>query len=159
MPTMRNPTNDIMVQHAPLELWRQAEKQANRSIFKLFKTGAVIFDKKGNILSRGCSHPSHGIPPRPSVHSEQDAVRRAGNIVGSTCLIVTINKSGNYACSSKPCAFCTHILYNAGVENVIYAERCNDGEWSINNESLESLISRVDPNQIHEKYTKAMRVA
>ena len=156
---MRNPNNNILIQHAPLEFWRQAEKQANRSVFKLFKTGAVIFDKKGNILSKGCSHPAHGIPPRPSVHSEQDAIRKAGNVEGATCLIVTINKTGNYACSSKPCAFCTHILFNAGVENVIYAERSNDGEWSVNNELVSNLILRVDPSMIHEKYTKQMKVA
>ena len=156
---MRNPSKNILVQHAPLDVWRQAEKQARRSVFKLFKTGAVIFDKKGNILSKGCSHPTHGIPPRPSVHSEQDAVRKAGNVQGATCLIVTINKTGNYACSSKPCAFCTHILFNAGVENVIYAERSNDGEWSVNNELVSNLIQRVDRSVIHQTYTKGMRVA
>lgn len=156
---MRNPTKNILVMHAPLDVWRAAEKQALRSTYKLFKTGAVILDRRGNIVSRGCSHPRQGIPPRPSIHSEQHALMGAGDVEGMTCLIVTINKTGNYACSSKPCAFCTHILHKAGIERVIYAERDNSGEWSVNNETVESLISRVDLDMIHEQYTKSMRVA
>ena len=156
---MRNPSIDIMIEHAPISVWREAEKQASRSLFKLFKTGAVIFDKRGRVVGKGCSHPSYGIPPRPAVHGEQHALMGAGECYGMTCLIVTVNKTGNWACSSKPCAFCTHILHKAGIENVIYAERTNDGEWGINNERLDNLIQRVDPSVIHLKYTKGMRVA
>lgn len=156
---MRNPNTNILVKHAPLDVWRAAEKQALRSTYKLFKTGAVIIDKRGSVISRGCSHPRNGVPPRPSIHAEQHALMGAGDVSGLTCLVVTINKTGNYACSSKPCAFCTHILYKAGIERVVYAERTNDGEWSINNESLESLIQRVDPSSIHEMYTKQMKIA
>lgn len=156
---MRNPTKNILSIHAPLPAWRAAEKQALRSTYKLFKTGAVILDKRGNIVSRGCSHPRNGIPPRPSIHAEQHALMGAGDVEGMTCLIVTINKTGNYACSSKPCSFCTHILHKSGIEQVIYAERTNDGEWSVNVELVDSLIRRVDPSLIHERFTKGMRVA
>lgn len=156
---MRNPESSILISHAPLNIWREAEKQASRSLFKLFKTGAVIFDKRGKIISKGCSHTTHGIPPRPAIHAEQHALMGTGDCSGMTCLIVTLNKTGNYACSSKPCAFCTHILYKAGIENVIYAERDNTGEWSVNNELVDNLILRVDPSVIHLKYTKGMRVA
>lgn len=83
----------------------------------------------------------------------------AGDCRGMSCLIVTINKTGNYACSSKPCAFCTHILHKAGIERVIYAERDNSGEWSVNSELVSHLIQRVDPAMIHERYTKQMKVA
>jgi deoxycytidylate deaminase len=156
---MRNPTADILMEHAPLSAWKAAEKQALRSTYKLFKTGAVLLDKRGNVVSKGCSHPRHGHPPRPSMHAEQHALSGILNPTGMTCLIVTINKSGNYACSSKPCAFCTHILNKAGIERVIYAERTNDGEWSVNNETVSSLTSRLDPDMIHETYTKQMRIA
>jgi len=156
---MDKPTPDILSKFAPLSMWEQAEKQARRSTFKLFKTGCVMFDKNFKLVSRGCSHPTYGIPPRPAVHSEQDALRKISSGHGLTCVVVTINRTGNYAGSSKPCAFCTHILHKAGIERVIYAERANDGTWTVNNETLESLISRVDCATIHERYTKQMHVA
>lgn len=155
---MRNPDNSILIQHAPLEAWRQAEKQATRSVFKLFKTGAVIIDRKGNIVGRGCSNPRHGIPPRASVHAEQDALMSAGDVSGMTCVIVTLNKTGNFAYNSKPCAFCTHILHKAGIERVVYAERDNSGVWSVNNELVDNLILRVDPAMIHCTFTKQMKI-
>ena len=155
---MRSPAPNILAQHAPLDIWRLAEKQANRSVLKLFKTGAIIFDSYGKVVSKGCSHMKENWAPRPNIHAEQDALLKSGNVSGMTCLIVTINKSGNHACSSKPCAFCTHIMHKAGIGRVIYAERTNDGEWSVNDETLDNLILRVDCDMIHETYTKQMRL-
>jgi len=156
---MRNPTPNILTKYAPLSAWTVAEKQASRSPFKLFKTGAVLLDNRGNIVSRGCSHMREASVPRNSVHAEQHTLMGIGDATGLSCLIVTINKSGNWAGCSKCCSFCTHILHKAGVKQVIYAERSNDGEWTVNVESLESLISRVNYDMINETYTKQMRVA
>ena len=156
---MRNPTNDILIRHAPLEVWSAAEKQANRSVFLKFKTGAVLIDRKGNIVGKGCSHVTESASPRNSIHAENHALMSIGRVEGLMCLTVTINKSGNFAWSSKPCASCVHLMFKAGIERVIYAERSNDGEWTVNDEALESLILRVDSSMIHKMYTHQMRVS
>ena len=152
------PPNKLLSEYANLDVWDLAEKQAYRSPFKLFKTGAVLLNGKGSVVSKGCSHVREHGSPRPSIHAEAHALYDTLNTAGLTCLIVTINKSGNWACSSKPCAYCTHVMNKAGIERVIYAERTNDGEWSVNVERIEHLILRVDCDMIHEKYTKQMRL-
>lgn len=142
--------------HAPAHIWEAAEKQALRSPMIRFKTGAIIF-RGSEIVSKGCSHTGVSSTPRRAIHAEQHALRGlSGQEDGLSCLIVTLNRSNNWAGSSKPCAFCVHLMHKAGINDVIYAERDNSGEWSINKEPIDSLIGRS--TNINAYYAKEMRI-
>src|SRR3990167_4417459 len=144
-----SPTYSLLIKYLPIEIWKVAEKQASRSVFRLFKTGAVITDGR-NILSKGCSH-ARDVPVR-NMHAEQHSLMNVYDASGLTCVIVTLNKSNNWSYSSKPCARCSHLLNRAGVETVIYAERDNVGEWTINMEKVVDLVKRTNPISIHAPY-------
>jgi deoxycytidylate deaminase len=152
-----NRKNDrIIFDHAPMHIWQAAEKQAMRSSLVRFKTGAVIF-RGSEIVSKGCSYVGAASAPRKAIHAEQHALRGiSGHEDNLSCLIVTLNRSNNWAGSSKPCAFCVHLMHKAGIDNVIYAERDNSSEWSINKESIDSLINRS--MNINARYAKEMRI-
>ncbi len=141
----------------PESIWEQAEQQAERSTLRRFRTGAILVDGQ-RVVGRGCSHITSRKLARQSVHAEQHALSGVYDTDGLTCVIVTLNRSGNWAWSSKPCAFCTHLMYNAGIERVIYGERDNTGSWTINAEDLESLIKRASVADICAEYAKSMRV-
>lgn len=150
-----------------LDYWIEAEKQAMRSTLKTFKTGAIIFSyKTGAIIGRGCSHHKLG-SPRNTIHAEEHALRISYGMrnFGEDrfkksdlgIVIVTLGRSLNYACSSRPCIGCVKQLYYA-VDYVHYAERMNDGSWVINSEEPRYLMKRIDMSKITAKYARGARL-
>lgn len=101
----------------------EAIKMANDSPMRRFATGAVIFSKRGEILSKGCSHISSlRLHSLYSIHSEIHALHKVRhlNLYGATIAIATIaRKSGNLT-SAKPCSVCASMLYAAGIREAIY---------------------------------------
>ena len=104
---------------------RRALKLAHRSTIKTFGTGAVIYDKRGDIVSDGWSHfGSLNLSRYRSIHAELHAILRCGNRVSlqdATCVIATIRQKNGNITLSKPCEFCRELLNEVGVEKVIYS--------------------------------------
>ena len=124
-----------------------AVKQANRSTIESFKTGAVLFDKNKNIVEAGCSHvPLYTwLKDKRSVHAEDDVLDKIvhiGDRSSLSMLVYTIGRSGNHTYSSKPCKICAERLRNSDISNLYYLEKCNDGSWTLNEESPHQLIER-----------------
>lgn len=141
---MNRPPDQMLSQHAPLNIWKEAERQAARSPHRQHKTGAVIFygmDKKhADIYSTGCAHPHDGGRKARSIHAEQHAISRLPNEYGgAVCLIVTLTKNGHYATCSRPCKGCTDSL-SKFCWSVVYAEKCNDGSWAVRKSSIDELM-------------------
>lgn len=129
---------------APLAVWAEAEKQAQRSPLLRFRTGAVIFDSRdGRIASRGCSHSHDGGRAIGSIHAEHHALE---NLFGDeslilSCAVVTLTRNDNWARSSRPCGSCCSLLIRAAVREVAYA-REDLGTWVVDCESPIALLDR-----------------
>lgn len=137
-----------------------AERQAERSTLRRFRTGAVLVDGKGNLVSKGCSNRMNALDR--SVHAEEHCLSTlymSDSSKDLTCVIVTLTRSGNWASSSRPCARCVHLLSKNGVSRVVYPERTNDGDFVINDESVESLVERSKNLSINETFAKRMYIA
>ena len=144
------------------EIWSAAVKQANRSTFIKFKTGAVIFDNKtGEIVSSGCSHDRiDSLVSTNSVHAEIDATKKVyGNLTGKSILILTLNQSGRIARSSRPCYSCASLMARREIDFVYYPERLNDGSWILNKESAYLLDNKgMESGLTYSKYASKMRL-
>jgi deoxycytidylate deaminase len=95
-----------------------------RSRIKRHKTGAVITDSKGKIVSLGWSHMTMVSRARYySMHAELHAILRANpkRLNGATIYIATVCKSGNVT-SAKPCDACEAIIREVGIKSVVYTE-------------------------------------
>lgn len=141
------------------ELWEIAFSQAQRSTLKAFKTGAVVFDRKGNIIGKGCSHIAINSRGK-STHAEEHAIHNAGkHIEQAKVLIVTIGRSGNPAFSSRPCFTCVRMMKKYLISEIIYPERLNDGTWIINKESPTEMWNRSLTAQCKKSlYAREMRI-
>jgi len=149
MPTKKKnkinrPPDELLSMHAPLHIWRMAEKEAARSPHYRFKTGCVIYYGMGNgnirTYSTGTAHPHSGSRRTYSIHAEMHAVSRLPpEHGGAVCLLVTLTKSGNYATNSRPCVNCATLLLKH-TWGCVYAEMANDGSWAIRRESTENLL-------------------
>lgn len=129
-----------------------------RSHLRDHKTGAVIFDNKGRILSTGCSH--KGIRERWH-HAEEHCLSRmwpANQALQAHCVVVTRTRGDGWAWSSRPCACCVNMLHEYGIEKVSYAERDNAGCWHINTHNLADIIDSALSCDINAKYASRMRV-
>lgn len=107
----------------------KAIQVARRSTIRRHKTGAVITDSKGNVISVGWSHvPSYSLKDTPfSMHAEHHAILRAAqskrSVRNGRIYIATIaSKSGNVT-SAKPCNVCAALLREVGIKEIIYTER------------------------------------
>lgn len=95
---------------------------SKKSGIKSFRTGAVIFDKKG-VISEGWSH--NGVLQLTryrSIHAEVHAILRAPreSLRGASISVATIRgKSGNVGLG-KPCLFCQELLFEVGINRVWY---------------------------------------
>ena len=142
---MNKPSDTLLAQYAPLEIWKAAENQAARSPHKQHKTGAIIYSgssyrSRDDIYSTGCAHPHDGGKVSRSTHAEQHAISRLPNNCGySICLIVTLTRNNHYATCSRPCKGCAESLCKHCCI-VIYAEKCTDGSWAIRSESPTRLL-------------------
>lgn len=156
---MKRPCDSNLIEYAPLEIWQKAEVQAKRSNLSRYRTGAVIFDKKGRILSGGCSHYSEN--PLTSVHAEEHAMSSmwpAMLALKPTCLVVTLTQADRYAGSSRPCSRCFNRLHAYRVFDTIWCERCNDGSWYIHRESVADMQDVIKDYDLTEKFAKQLKV-
>ena len=104
-----------------------------------FKHGAVIYDKKGNIISIGFNKRRSS----PSLarygyyncwhHAESDAIIKAlrggYDLRGCSLLVVRIGK--NKLCNSRPCSHCMGIILDVGITDVWYSNRVGELEEMI----------------------------
>lgn len=98
-------------------------KIAKRSTHKRYLTGAVIFNRHGDVLSKGWSHTGFKMYNLLSVHAEMHCLWRARHLdlTGCSIYVVTIaGKSGNLT-TGKPCINCAIALQAAGVEIFFYS--------------------------------------
>jgi deoxycytidylate deaminase len=144
------------------EIWSAAIKQAKRSTFTRFKTGAVIFDNKsGEICSSGCSHDRiDSLVSTNSVHAEIDASKKVyGPLCGKSILILTLNQSGRIARSSRPCYSCASLMARRELDYIYYPERLNDGSWILNKETADLLYNKgIESGATYSKYASKMRL-
>lgn len=120
-------------------------KSTKRSTHKRHQTGCVIVDKKGNILTAGCSHASSlRLSELHSIHAEIHALGRGRyeNLRNATAYIATMaRKSGNFVYSA-PCLTCAIALKVAGINTVIFSTGGMDDwcehqvEWLIEEANL-----------------------
>lgn len=98
-------------------------KIAKRSTHKRYLTGAVIFNKQGDVVSKGWSHTGMKMYNLLSVHAEMHSLWRAKHLDlnGHSIYIVTIaGKSGNIT-TGKPCANCAIALRSVGIDKIYYS--------------------------------------
>lgn len=131
------------------KIFEAVVKTANRSTIKSFRTGAVIFDKDMNIVSKGCSHTPFGKAAnnKRSNHAEDHALDLISHVKDKSDLsivIYTLNRKGrNPATSSRPCADCAERLMAANLSEVYYLERDNSGNWLLNREKPDNIVART----------------
>ncbi len=118
---------DIMARF-PMEKHREFMARAIANSYKagvLYKTGgafgAVIVDKKGNVLSDGLNHVVG--QNDPTWHGEMQAIREACALLKSPkltgCILYT---------SSEPCPMCLATAYWAGIDGIIYGATVADSK-------------------------------
>jgi len=91
---------------------------------------AIIYDKKGRILSIGKNsyvktHPKQalhaakvGRPEKIFLHAEMDAIIRCKNLSRASKILVSrVSKKGKYV-NAKPCPVCESAIKEAGIKNV-----------------------------------------
>ena len=153
---MKNlPSTSLLEVAAPIHIWEEAAKQAERSCHHRHRTGAVIF-KGDKILSKGCSHKHNGGLAINSIHAEHHALQsfRDTDLSANIC-VVTITKVGNFARSSRPCHACSSLL-EKHLNRVVYCEMTNDGHWIVNDVRTDDLFERT--NIKRGKYASEMRM-
>jgi cytidine deaminase len=105
--------------------FKDALRAAHRSQLKRHRTGAAVYDSKGELLSIGWSHPCmmYSTTTR-SQHAEHHALGRLPyGAVPHTVVIVTLTKADKFAKSSHPCESCRSLLDKYDVQEIITSER------------------------------------
>jgi deoxycytidylate deaminase len=95
---------------------------------------AIIFDKKGRVLSVGKNsyvktHPKQaeharkvGLPEKVYLHAEMEAIIRCRDLSRADRILVTrVLKSGKYG-NAKPCPVCQSAIKEAGIPNIEWSE-------------------------------------
>lgn len=98
-------------------------KSVLRGTHKRYQTGCVIVNKKGVIISTGCSHSSHmRMSELHSIHAEIHALAtgRHEQLKGCKAYVLTMARKSQNFTFSRPCLTCAIALYTAGIEEVIY---------------------------------------
>ena len=95
-----------------------------------YNVTAIIYDKKGNILSIGKNsyrktHPMQakfarkvGRPDRVFLHAEIDAIVRCRNIDDAYRIFVTRTDKMGHTRLAKPCPICAEALQTVGIKHV-----------------------------------------
>jgi deoxycytidylate deaminase len=146
------PPINLLTPSAPREAWERAIRQAARSTFHRYRTGATLFDpRSGRILSSDCSKPiAVSLHAVSSMHAESGAVARAKHVdlVGAEAVIVCVSaKSGGWAWSACPCRSCASQMQQAGLQMVHFPQRDNFGAWHVVSCSPSSLMARATKPQ------------
>ena len=99
-----------------------AIKAASDTRLCKFKHGAVIYDKKGNILSIGRNIP-HYCPSYPSLllHAEADAILKCKRLELKNANILVVRVSKNKLRNSKPCSHCMSMISAVGIKHIYYS--------------------------------------
>jgi deoxycytidylate deaminase len=123
---MRTIPRSEELKYVHLDMIEEAAKIASRSCIRTHKTGAIIADKWGNIISNGWSHvPTQRIKKR-SLHAELHALargRHSKDLRGAYCYVATLGgKSGNVT-DARPCLHCAIALRAAGIIVVRFTQR------------------------------------
>lgn len=144
------------------ELWKAVYKQARRSPFDKFRTGAIVFKNNGTIFGKGCSHnPINNPYNMNSIHAETEALNSLsfGQGIGCNVLILTLTKANKVARSSRPCYACVKDMAGAGIHQVYYPEMTNDGFWVLNKEWIDNLLERAEASGIvKDRYASRMKI-
>ena len=144
----------------PPHIWGEAEKQAGRSTLTRHKTGAVVFNKDFEIISKGCSY-HVGFGAKPTVHAEENALsafRGADSAIGLDLLVYAVGRN-RPSYSSRPCYACLGKIVKVGIGRVLYLERMNDGEYILNIETPNELNNRsLESNFRLNSYAREMRI-
>lgn len=124
----------------------EAARIAKRSHFHRHRTGAIITNSKGQIISNGWSHVPNGGTQLRSLHAEMHAIARGrhNDLNGATIWIVTLTKA-NYRTIAQPCAHCAIALAGAHIENVVFSSDRN----SIREVSPELLLKRYKTLKVY----------
>ena len=108
-------------------LIEEAIKQSTKSPSGLYKHGAVVFDHKNNIISKGFNH-DYFIPGLKkfgyngmSTHAEAEAVCRVDSVRGCSLLVIRRSRGGTKFSDSKPCVHCMNLLFSSGISQVFYS--------------------------------------
>lgn len=98
-----------------------ALKIAERSPHRRFRTGAVICDRRGDILSVGWAHRNGTRRKLYSVHAELHALTRLDRtrLENGTVYVATIGRTGTQKLSA-PCADCVAVLGRSGLSRAVY---------------------------------------
>lgn len=141
-----SPSLDILSRHAPEKAWGTALSEAIRSPMQGYQTGAVIISSGGDIISKGCSHPSLG-GQMNSVHAERHALIEARHcdLRESICVIYTrSSRSGGSPWTSRPCISCAKALVKRGVRKAIYPVRDQKtGLWRVEVDEMRDVMNGV----------------
>jgi deoxycytidylate deaminase len=133
------PSLDILTDAAPAKIWKIAISEAERSPMQGYRTGAVLIDKNGEVLVKGCSYPSLNTKMN-STHAERHCLAQAQHIDlrEATCLIYTKSRrSSGASWTSRPCLNCAKALVKRGVKTAIYPVRdVNSGLWRLEEDRM-----------------------
>jgi tRNA(Arg) A34 adenosine deaminase TadA len=117
-------------------------KATRRSTHSRYQTGCIIVNRRGKIVSDGCSHSSdRTLKELRSIHAEIHALGRGRHIDLTNCVayVVTMARKSRNLVNSAPCYTCAIAMKSAGIEEVIYTLN-NDNYKRINlNDSLSNL--------------------
>jgi len=107
-------------------LIEEAIKQSTKSPAAIYRHGAVIFDHKNNIISRGFNHdyfhPSlkkygyNGL----STHAEADAITKV-DVEGKSLLVIRRSRGNTKLSNSMPCKHCMALIIASGISQVFYS--------------------------------------
>jgi deoxycytidylate deaminase len=133
------PSLSLLLEAAPAPAWKAVFSEASRSPMQGYRTGAVLIDKNGDVVIKGCSHPSLNTKMN-SIHAERHCLLQAQHIDlrDTTCLVYTkSSRSGGAAWTSRPCLSCAKSLVKRGVKTAIYPVRDPEsGIWRIEEDSM-----------------------
>lgn len=117
-------------------------KATRRSTHSRYQTGCVILNRRGEIVSDGCSHSSsRTLKELRSVHAEIHALGRGRHIDLTDCVayVVTMARKSRNLVNSAPCFTCAIAMKSAGIKEVIFS--LNNFEYKIIN--LEDNLSKL----------------
>jgi len=109
-------------------MMRIAKRESKKGYGK-YRLGAVITDRKGNVIGRGynrrATHPTFGNEYSGNLHAEASALvsalKTGKSLSGGTCYVYRVG--GNLA---KPCRCCQEFLRSHGIERVVYSDNGGD---------------------------------
>ena len=113
------------------KILQKAQKTANLSLGvgrnKNYRVGAVLFDKRENILAcKFNSYKTHPILSKftkyPHLHAEQACLLHRGldNCEGLSILVTRVKHPNNTLTMASPCDVCMNMLKLAGIKNIYY---------------------------------------